>query len=335
LLCVLALAMSGVAIAALEPLLLGGRHQLAAGETHPGSLTAVAGVLRVDDGARIDGSLTVVGGRLELDGAVGGTVHAYGATVRLGDGAVVDGGLELTASELERAPGAIVRGSVRRDEDWPVRFGAPQEVERWLGSGRTMPWAVPLGPLGPQGFAFSVLIQAGLLALAAFVLARLVPQRLRRIADDATGQPLAAGLHGLLAAVVAAVVAAAFAITLIGIPLAMLVGLAAWAAGALGLAALSDRLGERVGPQGGDRGARAALGGFLVGVGWAAAGAVPILGAPLRTVVGVVAFGAVVRTRAGGGTEPPTAPADDVPANGGRSPGPEPRSASSDSDASP
>lgn len=313
LLCVLLLATSGVALAALEPLLLGGRHRLEAGETHPGSLTAVAGVLRVEDGARVDGSLTVVGGRLELDGAVGGTVHAYGATVRLGDGAVVDGGLELTASELERAPGAIVRGSVRRDEDWPVRFGAPQEVERWLGSGRTVPWAVPLGPLGPQGFAFSVLIQAGLMALAAFVLARLVPQRLRRIADDATGAPLAAGVHGLLAAVVAAIVAAVLAVTLIGIPLAMLVGLTAWAAGALGLVALSDRLGERVGPAGGDHGARAALGGFLVGLGWAAAGAVPVLGAPLRTVVGVVAFGAVVRTRVGGGTEPPTEPADAPP----------------------
>lgn len=298
----LSLAVLGsVATAALEPLLLGGRHQLAAGETHDGTVTVIAGDLTIAAGARLDGSLTLIGGRLELRGTVDGTVHAYGATVSLVDGSSIGGSLELTASELTRDAGSAVAGSVHRDADWRVGIDVPRDWERALPRGRTLPWAVPTAGAGSELRALWIVLQAGLMALLAFVLARLVPFRLDRIGNAVVRDPVRAGLNGLVAAVVTALAAALLAVTLIGIPVAMLVALAAWLATLLGLAAMADRLGQRTWPDGRDRGGRAALGGFLLGLGWAALAFVPILGGPVRSVAGLVAFGAVVRTRAGEG----------------------------------
>ena len=304
----------GAAFAQIEPLLLGGSHRLGTGQTQAGSLTAIASELAIEDGARVDGSLTLVGGRLELDGAVAGTVHGYGATIVLGDSARIGGGLQLTASELVRADGAVVGGEIRREEGWPIGVGAPRGLERFVGPDRTVPWSLPMGPWGADWFVFSVLLQAGLLALAAFVVARLAPHRLNRIAAAALDHPLSTGLSGLLWGVVAAVAAALLAITLIGIPLALLVGLLVWAATVLGLIALSDRLGDRLWPEGEDRGGRAALGGFLLGLLWAALAVTPGLAAPIRTVVGLVALGAVVRSRVG---EPPAPAAAGTGGNDG------------------
>ncbi|MDZ7706694.1 MAG: polymer-forming cytoskeletal protein [Trueperaceae bacterium] len=294
-----------VATASLEPLLLGGRHELAAAETHDGTVTVIAGDLTIAAGARLDGALTLIGGRLALLGTVDGTVHAYGATVELRDGSRIGGSLELTASELVRDGGSVVTGAVHRDADWRVDIDVPRDWERALPRGRTLPWTVPTAAVGTDLQAFWIVLQAGLMALLAFVLARLAPFRLDRIGDAVVGDPVRAGLSGLLAAVVTALAAALLAVTLIGIPVAMLVALAAWLATLLGLAAMADRLGQRTWPEGRDRGARAALGGFLLGLGWAALAFVPILGGPVRSVAGLVALGAVVRTRVGEGSRRP------------------------------
>jgi len=306
-----ALLLGLTATAALEPLLLGGRHQLEAGETHDGTVTVIAGDLTIASGARLDGALTLIGGRLTLGGTVNGTVHAYGATVELRDGSRVDGSLELAASELERGPGAVVSGAVRRDVERSFDVRVPPALERAVPPGRTLPWTVPTGALGGDLIAIWVVLQAGFIALLAFVVARLAPFRLDRIGNAVAGDPVRAGLSGLLAAVVTALAAALLVITLIGIPVAMLVALAAWLATLLGLVAMADRLGERVWPEGRDRGGRAALGGFLLGLGWAALAFVPVLGGPVRSVAGLVAFGAVVRTRVGEGPPRPGGPGGD------------------------
>lgn len=299
-----------VASAALEPLLLGGRHELASGETHAGTVTVIAGDLTIGQGARLDGALTLIGGRLTLSGTVDGTVHAYGATVELRDGSRVGGSLELTASELARDPGSVVTGAVRRDVDRSFDVRVPGALERAVPPGRTLPWAVPTGTRGTDLVAIWVVIQAGFMALLAFVLARLAPFRLDRIGNAVMDDPVRAGLSGLLAAVVTALAATLLAVTLIGIPVAMLVALAAWLATLLGLVAMADRLGQRVWPEGRDRGGRAALGGFLLGLGWAALAFVPVLGVPIRSVAGLVAFGAVVRTRVGEWPPRPVTPGE-------------------------
>lgn len=290
------LAATGTALAALEPFSLGGRHLLPAGELYTGSVTLIGGELTIAEGARVEGAVTLLGGRLRLDGTVAGTVHAYGASVSLGERSVVEGSIAALAADVERAPGAVVRGRIERDRVASVSIA---ELRGWTAS---------LGRFGGEAFALSVLVQAGLLALLAFVLAPLMPSRLERIAGDAVDAPVAAGVSGLVAAVVAVVAIVVSAVTLIGIPLAVLIGVLVGLAVLLGLVALAQRVGDVTWRDGASAGARAALGGFLVGLGWAALGAVPLIGGPVRSVVGVVMLGAVVRSR-GGGQGPDPSPA--------------------------
>lgn len=298
-----ALVVAGAGAAqALDPLLLGGRHELDAGARHDGAVTAMGAAVTIQPGARLNGSLSVVGGRLVLRGRVSGPVHAYGSSVRLEDGAVVDGPLTLAWSELERMPGAQVQGPVRRDAGLPLSVGRPVS---WDGPWEE-PWGAPGRAVG-RGFGrggvdpFVVFVQGLLLAGVAFLLARLAPHRLDGIGATLFARPGPSLLTGLVAVVVTVVAAAMLAITLIGIPAALLLALIAWLATVLGLIALSDRLGSRLWPDTHDRGASAALGGFLVAVGWAALGALPVLGGLAQAALGLTVLGAVVRSRVGEG----------------------------------
>ncbi len=300
----LALLLLGPAFAALEPFALGGDHRLETGERHDGSVVLVGGTMTIAPGAHVDGSLTVVGADLDLAGSVGGTVHAYGSSLRLRETAVVDGSLESVASDVERAPTAVVHGTLHGDRFTPMRADL---VRRWSAT---------TGRFGGVGFGLSVALQAGLMALLTFAAASVAPDRLTRIADDLVRSPVGAGAAGLVAMVVAMVAAVVAAVTLIGIPVALLIGLVAWLAVLYGLTALADWVGETVWREGDSRGARAALGGFLVGLGWAALGLVPVVSGPIGAVVSLVVFGAVVRTRAGGRTR--SATATGVASTGGR-----------------
>lgn len=296
-LALLILLLAGASLAALEPFALGGRHLLEAGERHAGSVVLVGGDMTIAPGARVDGSVTVIGGELDLGGSVGGTVHAYGSSVRLRTSAVIEGSLEAVASDVERSPSAIIRGGLHGDRFTPMRADVMRRwtvtTERFGGVG-----------LGGTGFALSVALQAGLMALLTFAVASVAPERLSRIADDLSEAPVAAGVSGLVAMVITVVTAVIAAVTLIGIPVALLIGLAAWLAVLIGLTALADWVGHTVWREGDTRGARAALGGFLVGLGWAALALVPVLSGPIQAVVSLVAFGAVVRTRGGGRSGP-------------------------------
>lgn len=299
----LALAAAGASVAqTLDPLLLGGRHQLEAGTRHDGAVTALGAAVTIQPGARLNGSISVVGGRLVLRGRVSGPVHAYGASVRLEDGAVVDGPLTLAFSELERTPGAQVQGPVQRDAGLPVSVGRPLNWDgAWEG-----PWGTP-GRAFDRGFGrgrvepFVVFVQGLLLAGAAFLLARLAPHRLDGIGATLVARPGPSLLTGLVAVVVTVLAAAMLAITLIGIPAALLLALIAWLATVFGLIAASDLLGSRLWPDAHDRGASAALGGFLVAVAWAALGALPVLGGLAQAAVALTVLGAVVRSRVGEG----------------------------------
>ncbi len=280
--------LGGTSLATLEPFALGGRHLLAAGEHHDGSVVVVGGTMTIEPDASVDGSVTIIGGELDLGGTVHGTVHAYGSTVLLRETAVLDGSLESVASDVERAPTAVVRGTLQGDRFTP------------MGADVLRRWSVTSARFGGVGFALALALQAGLLALLTFAAASVMPERLSRIAADLTESPVAAGVSGLVFMVIVVVAAVVAAVTLIGIPVALLLGLGAWLAVLVGLTALADWVGDTVWREGDTRGARAALGGFLVGLGWAALGLVPWVSGPVQAVVSVVVFGAVVRTRVGG-----------------------------------
>jgi cytoskeletal protein CcmA (bactofilin family) len=184
----------------------------------------VAGNVRVAGGsvvfgrsARIEGNTSLAGGRVTMQGALAGYLHAAGGRVLI-DGPV-QGNVEVAAGELEVGPQARIDGALRYRTRAPLRMDPAAQVrggvERVQVEGydeRAARFAV--------GAAFGVWL-LGLMVLAA-LLAWLLPGYTARIALAARqrfGWSLLIGFLALVAVPPAIVILLA---TVVGIPLALL-----------------------------------------------------------------------------------------------------------------
>ncbi|ELZ44517.1 hypothetical protein C464_13510 [Halorubrum coriense DSM 10284] len=191
-----------------------------------GSLRAAAGTVTVDgaiggdaevgagsfeltDTGRVDGSLDVGAGSITVDGAVGGDVRAAADSVVLGPNAVVDGEFRYDAETFTESPDASVTGGVV--EDPSLGGGGPG-----IGGG---------GDLLPSwvGTAYGVAADLALGAVLLFAF----PRFSRAVGDRVGTDPLVSGGVGLLALVVTPLALLLVAITIVGLPVA-LVGFAAY-----------------------------------------------------------------------------------------------------------
>jgi hypothetical protein len=250
-------------------------------------------------GEALGGDLVTVRGNIRVAGAVDGDVVALGGDVVVEPGARVTGSV-VAAGGAVRIEGGLVEGEV---------------VETVLLAAEAAP-PVRRSPIGlALGWA-SVLAAIGVVAL---ILARRNLERVAEAVRVRFGRSLLFGLVGQLAffpALLAIVVV--LAITIIGllvIPIALVAFLTAVAGAAtLGFLAVAFASGQSLAARlRGSRTAPAALA-LLVGLGvyvlaWIAAAAlteVPVAGAALRALVGLVTwvaltvgFGATILTRGG------------------------------------
>ncbi|WP_297888669.1 polymer-forming cytoskeletal protein [uncultured Halorubrum sp.] len=193
---------------------VGGNLRAAAGTvaidgTVGGDAEVGAGSFELTETGRVDGALDVGAGSVTVDGGVGGDVRAAGDSVVLGPNAAVDGEFRYDAETFTRSPDAAVAGDVVEDPS----LGGTVGIGR--GGGDLLPpWA---------GAAYGV---AANLALGA-VLLFAFPRFSRRVGDRVGADPLVSGGVGLLGLVVAPVALLLLAITIVGLPLA-LVGFAAY-----------------------------------------------------------------------------------------------------------
>jgi len=221
----------------------------------------------------VKGNVDVVGGHLRIEGHVGGDVEATGGDVSLGPDAHIDGQLRYS-SRRALAPGldAQVAGGIARK---------PWKHDHWRWHHTSWVWTI--------GCAFLALL---LLAIAQSYAARVTDT----IHDDAA-QSL---LIGLVALVVIPIVMVLLAITVIGIPAALLllvVYLFLLMAGRLFAAiAIGDIVLQRM-RQGalkeGDRGPRM-LAAIIAVVAIGVAAWIPIIGGLIGTVVTLLGLGAML-----------------------------------------
>lgn len=234
-----------------------------------GSISAAAGTLQLGEDATIGGSISAAAGSIRLLGSVDGDVEAGAGSVSLGEDARIGGDLTY-AGTLDRRPGASVEGTVTRRSE--VAVDAPPR-------GR-----LPSVLLGAYAFLVNLLVGA-LLLLVAPTFAESVVRRVHRTT-------LVAGLLGLATAVLVPVALLVVAITIVGLPLAVVGGL---------LFALVLWVGLLLG--------RYAVGAWLVGFAgvrnrWAAlvvgllvvalVGAVPYVGGLVSGVVTLLGLGGLV-----------------------------------------
>jgi hypothetical protein len=276
--------------------------------THVGSIGLGAGTVVVR-GVEI-GTVTVGVGAVEVSGRVTGSIEVGMGEVILAHGARVGGRVSVgMGREVRLAPGQplpLTVGGVDRTETLTFAPAPPlPAVGVWPLAAvvRAAAGALPLG--GGPALAVAPLVGRvawWLVSLAvALVVLVLFPEPVRRLVDDVEAAPLSALGWGTLVALAAGPAAVLLAITLLGIPLALLLVLAVLLAKVLGYVAVSLLLGRRLLPRLGVR--DGAIGWELVAgtVLLLLVGSVPVLGALVDLAVALVGIGASGRTGFGTG----------------------------------
>jgi cytoskeletal protein CcmA (bactofilin family) len=184
-----------------------------------GEASVAGGTLQMSPGARIGEDASFAGGTIEIEGAVGGDLHAYGERVQI-DGSV-GGDVELAGDKLRLGPGARISGRVvyrssrkivvdpaavvaggiiksRKDHEWLRKFGRGASI------------------VGAVTFLLGTLLLGAVLVLGMPRFSREAAASIRRM----PWQVLGVGCAMLIGVPLAIAI---LVVTLVGIPLALLV----------------------------------------------------------------------------------------------------------------
>ena len=288
----------------------GGSRVIESGETLEGDLVVFGGNAIVEEGATVNGDIAVFGGNVEIDGEVTGDLAAFGGNIDV-DGRI-EGGIASFGGNVDRTDG-VVEGDVEVREP-PIPPLPPEGIElpeepdapRLDGDFGDFQIVRPTfadrvaGLVGSIVQTFFTMIALGALGL---VLTLFLPEHIRRVSRAAENAPAASTAVGCLAFPVVGLAAIVAAITIIGIPLAILMPFLLAAAGVLGWIGLGMFFGDRLLRSADVRSPRpaaaAAIGsGGLVLV-TSVVGIVPFFGWLLSPLLGMWGLGAAILTRGG------------------------------------
>lgn len=259
-----------------------------------GNLLAFGCNVDVQQGATVYGSIADFGGNVKIAGTVNGSIATFGGNVMLTETAVVNGQVASMGGNYSAAPGAVVRGNANTGSIVPPIPPTPP---------------TPVSPFS-RAFNFGFDILGGIVTALAFAaLGALVvifaPNATRRVSDAVQKQPLNTAGVGCLTLIVLPILGILLVITIIGIPIALLLGLVTWAAWIFGGIAIGLLAGEKI------------LGAFRVSnilpvlavilgvVLLMLVGQIPVFGWLVSCIVGLLGLGAVVMTRFGTRAYPP------------------------------
>ncbi|GAB4198989.1 MAG: hypothetical protein OHK0013_08730 [Sandaracinaceae bacterium] len=241
------------------------------------------------------------GGDVSIDGEVRGDVASFGGDVVLGPHARVHGDVATMGGALVRDPSAVVVGAVHQvggSHAAPPAWNGWHPSPRWQASP-----AVEVERPDPSSGWFmqgarnmiESLLAHGLLFLLALVLSSLFPERMSAMHKAIIREPLRSGALGIGSYVAAVVLIIALAITVLGIPAAVVLAFGVPLATYVGLAACATVIGAAIPAQSlNDRPILRLASG--VGVLWVCS-LVPFVGPLLVAIVACIGVGALVRTR--------------------------------------
>jgi hypothetical protein len=283
------------------------------GEVVDGDLAVVGGNLELRGGSRVRGDVVSLGGSAIVDGRIDGSLVVVGGTLDLQSQAVIEKDLFTFGGSVSRAEGATIRGERIEGFRW--------ESPEWRGW-RPLPSLPRIGePWRWEGdivsnlfssFLRAVFNTVALMALGV-VLMLLLPKQTAQVGQTASAAPLPSIGVGLLTSLVLLILVPLLVIICIGIPVAILLVLAAVAAGLFGWIAVGAVVGQRL---------LAALkvGKYqpllevIIGIPVISLlSAVPCLGWLLALIIAWVGLGAVVLTRFGTMAYAPVSKTPDLP----------------------
>lgn len=289
------------------------------GEEIHGDLAVIGGDVEIQEGGRVNGDVVVFGGGAVIDGEIDGSLAVLGGAVELRSHARVRNDLFTLGANVTRDPAAIVEGeTIESFRGRLPRLPEIPEIETWRPEQPTprSSWGVSdiLGNF--LRFVLTTMAMIGLGILLVVVL----PKPTATVEAAVGGAFVPSLAVGVLTFLVLIVLVPLLVLICIGIPVAVLVVLAAVTAGVFGWTAVGIWTGRRL---------LAALKGdpqpiMAAVIGIAALtllSEIPCLGWGLAVVVGAAGLGAVVLTRFGTApyqrpaapiapVEPPAAPSE-------------------------
>lgn len=213
-----------------------------------GDLVVFGGDVVLEEESFVNGTVFIMGGSATVAGEVGDELVVFSGNVELKSTAFIGSDVVAWGGQLERAEGAVVKGSV--SEGVTTRFFQGPSIVRVVPLPPT-PGRVPL-EAGTR-FLFNTMMdifKAVITALALMALGLLVvlflPKQTETVAQAVLAAPLPSLGVGFLTAVVAVGLTALLAITICLSPIALFIGLATTAAGFFGWIAVGLLVGQKL-----------------------------------------------------------------------------------------
>jgi hypothetical protein len=274
----------------------------------------------------IGGRLQIGGDDVLIDSAIGGDVDASGTHLQLGPNARISGRLRYSsAAELVRDPASEVQGSIEhtapdgRWQRWISQrrsYSDSSDDDRWDWGGPA--WLSPGSPpwrswTHPYYRDYGTGFVGGFAILTALLIGALSPGFAQRLGATVSTQWGGAVLLGLAALIGTPIVAVILVVTIIGIPIAVLLGVA-WAFLLfLGYAASGVALGDvalhRLAPARYNEAALRILAAALAMVFVIIAARMPVFGGLVSFIATLTGVGAFLMAMRSNNPNPPARPA--------------------------
>jgi len=269
------------------------------GERVRDDLTVLGGSLELQEGGRVDGDVAVLGGNATINGEIDGSLVVLGGTAELGTHAVIREDLFTFGATVTKALGATVEGETIEG------FRGRLRLPKLPGVPTIRTWGTTSEEWDDQPFVsllgrfLRFVLRLVALVVLGVLLVLLLPKQTAQVGQTVSEAGWTSLVFGVLSFLVLIVLVPLLVIICIGIPVAVLLVMAAVAAGLFGWVAIGVLLGRRL---------LAALHGSqpqpvieaVIGVTVLTLLAeVPCLGWLLGAVAGTVGLGAVVLSRFG------------------------------------
>lgn len=189
------------------------------------SLTVAGGVVTVD--APVRGDVVAAGGTLIINGDVGGKVIAAGGEIELNGNAtnalITGGTVRIGRDTVIRRDAVISAGDVTNAGSVLRNLTVSSETFNNTGTAGNVTYE-EREPTSPVPGLFSVLAAIGFLILG-LLLIRFFPDPFAAVVRQVEGSPVVLAVVGFFAIIISAIILLIVAVTIIGLPLALVGGL--------------------------------------------------------------------------------------------------------------
>jgi hypothetical protein len=202
----------------------------------------------VEEGELVEGDAVAIFGSVLVNGIVEGDAVAVGGSVSVGPKGRIDGDGVAIGGGVTKEAGAVIRGetvSIGKGGNWSGvwkdgRYIAPHRLSRFHPYG-PFPWAL----FSRTGRLFFWVLWTIVIILLALVVTAVVRRPVENVSSRAKGEAFKMGLIGLLVWVLLFPAMVLLAITIIGIPVAILLPMVYILALLMGYTAVGLAVGER------------------------------------------------------------------------------------------